>query len=83
MAKEIPLNHNPEETDKFAALASRWWDPNGPVATLHQVNPLRLDFIKNAANLSNVNCLDIGCGGGILSESLAASGAKEIGRAHV
>lgn len=69
-------NFSKEELDKFDKMAPRWWDLNGPMKPLHQVNPLRLEFIKTNLknklnNLSNLEILDIGCGGGILSESMA------------
>lgn len=67
------------EIDKFSALAKEWWDETGPMKPLHQLNPLRLSFVKENATLSQKNVLDIGCGGGILTESLARSGANATG----
>lgn len=63
-------NVDNNEVDKFSRLANTWWDPNGELKTLHQVNPLRLEFIKKFTNLGNKKVIDIGCGGGILTESL-------------
>ena len=59
-----------QEIDKFSSLANNWWDPDGELKTLHQVNPLRLDFIKKFVSLDKKRIIDIGCGGGILTESL-------------
>ena len=67
------------EQEKFGSLASRWWDKNGPVKTLHDINPVRLKYIQEKMNLQNSRVADIGCGGGILSESLAKAGASVIG----
>ncbi|AFJ02154.1 3-demethylubiquinone-9 3-methyltransferase [Methylophaga frappieri] len=63
------------EVAKFDALADSWWDPEGQSKPLHQINPLRLKFIQDALSLPGVNAIDVGCGGGILSESLAQAGA--------
>jgi len=68
------LNVDPNEIAKFEALASRWWDPHGEFGPLHQINPLRLDFIDGIAPLAGKRIIDIGCGGGILAESMAARG---------
>lgn len=72
-------NFDTEELKKFAALAAHWWDPNGELKTLHQINPLRLDYIAKIAPLANKTVLDVGCGGGILSESMAHAGADVTG----
>ncbi len=64
------------EIKKFEALASRWWDPNGEFKPLHQINPLRMNFISQKINLAEKEVLDIGCGGGILAESMAHHGAE-------
>jgi len=72
-------NVDPEEIEKFAALASHWWDTSGELKTLHQLNPLRIEYISNKVNLSGKKALDIGCGGGILSESLTQLGAEVTG----
>ena len=63
------------QQEKFGALADDWWDLNGPVKTLHDINPIRLQYIQEKTDLKGTNILDIGCGGGILSESLARCGA--------
>lgn len=72
-------NVDQQEISKFAALAAHWWDADGELKTLHQINPLRLCYIKNIANLSGKSVIDIGCGGGILSESMFFEGAKVTG----
>lgn len=72
-------NVDQEELNKFAALAAHWWDTTGELKTLHQVNPLRLSYISEKVNLSGKSVIDIGCGGGILSESMAMQGANVTG----
>jgi 2-polyprenyl-6-hydroxyphenyl methylase/3-demethylubiquinone-9 3-methyltransferase len=64
------------EIRKFEALASRWWDPNSEFKPLHDINPLRMNYISQVVNLAGKRVLDIGCGGGILSESMAHHGAQ-------
>jgi len=68
-----------QEVAKFEELASRWWDPHSEFKPLHDINPLRLDFIDRRANLAGKTVLDVGCGGGILSESMAQRGAHVTG----
>jgi len=72
-------NVDPAEVAKFDALASRWWDPDGEFGSLHDINPLRLDWIRQHVQLSEKKIVDIGCGGGILAESMAMVGAKVTG----
>ncbi|MDH3614822.1 MAG: bifunctional 2-polyprenyl-6-hydroxyphenol methylase/3-demethylubiquinol 3-O-methyltransferase UbiG [Gammaproteobacteria bacterium] len=72
-------NVDAAEVAKFDALASRWWDPDGEFRPLHEINPLRLDWIRQHVELDGCRALDIGCGGGILTESLAAAGANASG----
>lgn len=68
-----------QELDKFAQHASQWWDRNGPLKTLHDINQTRLDFILEQGSLLGLNLLDVGCGGGILCEAMAEHGAKVCG----
>lgn len=72
-------NVHPHEIHKFGSQAERWWDPNGEFKTLHDVNPLRLRFIQQYADLSGKRVVDVGCGGGILTEGLAKAGADALG----
>ena len=72
-------NADPAELAKFASLAQSWWDPAGPSKPLHELNPMRLRYVENAAGLRDAQVLDVGCGGGILSEAMARSGARVIG----
>jgi len=72
-------NADPAELAKFSALAQSWWDPKGPSKPLHDLNPLRLQYVSRAVALSDARVLDVGCGGGILSESMARAGARVLG----
>ncbi len=73
-------NFDPKEIEKFSRVSGRWWDLNGEFKLLHQLNPLRLQYIESqCGSLKNKKVLDIGCGGGILSEGLAQKGAKVTG----
>src|SRR2546421_897741 len=73
------MNADPQELEKFSALAHRWWDPESEFKPLHQINPLRLDWIARLAELAGASALDVGCGGGILAEAMAMRGAKVKG----
>jgi len=74
------LNADPAELAKFGALAHRWWDPTGDFKPLHDINPLRLDYIaRRSRGLEGKHALDVGCGGGILAEAMATAGAKVLG----
>jgi len=73
------MNVDQLELEKFSALAHRWWDPNSEFKPLHEINPLRLDYIDKAAGLAGKQVIDVGCGGGILAESMAARGAEVTG----
>ncbi|MBI3901777.1 MAG: bifunctional 2-polyprenyl-6-hydroxyphenol methylase/3-demethylubiquinol 3-O-methyltransferase UbiG [Nitrosomonadales bacterium] len=72
-------NADPLELEKFSQLAHRWWDPNSEFKPLHEINPLRLDYINRIVPLSAKTVLDVGCGGGILAESMAGLGAQVTG----
>ena len=72
-------NADPSEVQKFSDLAHRWWDPNSEFKPLHDINPLRLNWIDQSIGLNGKKVIDIGCGGGILSESMAAKGAHVTG----
>ncbi|MBU6437611.1 MAG: bifunctional 2-polyprenyl-6-hydroxyphenol methylase/3-demethylubiquinol 3-O-methyltransferase UbiG [Betaproteobacteria bacterium] len=74
-----PLNADPAELAKFSALAHRWWDPNSEFRPLHEINPLRLDWIDTLVGLRGKRAVDVGCGGGILAEAMAARGAQVLG----
>lgn len=73
------LNLDQSEISKFDSLAGDWWEPDGVLKTLHAINPVRLRYIANAVMLNGKSVLDIGCGGGLLSEALARAGAKVTG----
>jgi 2-polyprenyl-6-hydroxyphenyl methylase/3-demethylubiquinone-9 3-methyltransferase len=72
-------NVDPAELAKFSDLAHRWWDPESEFRPLHQINPLRLEWIKASAPLQGKDVLDVGCGGGILTDAMARSGANALG----
>jgi len=77
---QASVNADQAEIDKFSALASRWWDPESEFKPLHAINPLRLEWIQECAgSLAGRKVLDVGCGGGILSEAIARSGAEVTG----
>jgi 2-polyprenyl-6-hydroxyphenyl methylase / 3-demethylubiquinone-9 3-methyltransferase len=73
------MNADPAELQKFSELAHRWWDPQGEFRPLHDINPLRLDWIDERAGLTGKTVLDVGCGGGILAEAMAGRGARVTG----
>ena len=73
------MNVDQSEIAKFSALAHRWWDPNSEFKPLHAINPLRLNWIKSFVSLEGKKVVDVGCGGGILAESISQSGADTTG----
>jgi 2-polyprenyl-6-hydroxyphenyl methylase/3-demethylubiquinone-9 3-methyltransferase len=73
------LNADPAELEKFGDLAHHWWDPNSEFKPLHDINPLRLDWIDQAIGIAGKRILDVGCGGGLLSEGMAVRGATVTG----
>lgn len=73
------LNADPIELEKFGDLAHRWWDPNSEFKPLHDINPLRLNWIDQHVGLAGKRVLDVGCGGGLLSEGMASRGAEVTG----
>jgi 2-polyprenyl-6-hydroxyphenyl methylase/3-demethylubiquinone-9 3-methyltransferase len=74
-----PLNVDPREISKFEQLASRWWDRNSEFKALHEINPLRANFIDQHSPVAGKNLIDVGCGGGILAEAMAQRGATVTG----
>jgi 2-polyprenyl-6-hydroxyphenyl methylase / 3-demethylubiquinone-9 3-methyltransferase len=76
---ETPVNADPAELAKFSDLAHHWWDPESEFRPLHQINPLRLDWIQSLFPLAGKRVLDVGCGGGILADAMARSGAQVLG----
>ena len=75
----MTTNADPQELAKFSDLAHKWWDPESEFRPLHQINPLRLDWIDQLAAIKGKNVVDVGCGGGILAESMARKGANVLG----
>src|SRR5437773_167066 len=75
----MTINADPQELAKFSELAHRWWDTESEFRPLHQINPLRLDWIDQHARLAGKQVLDVGCGGGILADAMARRGAKVLG----
>jgi len=78
-ANNTELNVDPDEVAKFEAMASRWWDTEGEFKPLHDINPVRLEYIAQRIELTNARVIEVGCGGGILTDALAASGANVTG----
>jgi 2-polyprenyl-6-hydroxyphenyl methylase / 3-demethylubiquinone-9 3-methyltransferase len=76
---ETTVNADPAELAKFSELAHRWWDPESEFRPLHQINPLRLDWIQSRVPLADARVLDVGCGGGILADAMARKGAQVVG----
>ena len=72
-------NVDPAEIARFQSAASRWWDPQGEMRPLHDLNPVRLDYVERAAGLAGLDVLDVGCGGGLLAEAMARKGARVVG----
>ena len=73
------INADPAELQKFSDLAHRWWDPNSEFKPLHDINPLRIDYIAERVALPGARMIDVGCGGGLITEALAERGAKVTG----
>jgi 2-polyprenyl-6-hydroxyphenyl methylase/3-demethylubiquinone-9 3-methyltransferase len=76
---DTTVNADPAELAKFSELAHRWWDPQSEFRPLHQINPLRLEWIQSYLPLAGQRVLDVGCGGGILSDAMARKGAQVVG----
>ena len=72
-------NFDQLELEKFSKLADQWWDPNGKFKPLHLINPLRTSYIEDKVDIKNLEILDIGCGGGLLSEPMAKLGGDVVG----
>jgi 2-polyprenyl-6-hydroxyphenyl methylase/3-demethylubiquinone-9 3-methyltransferase len=79
MSATTPVNADPAELAKFSELAHRWWDPDSEFRPLHQINPLRLEWIQSQLGLAGKRVLDVGCGGGILADAMARKGAEVLG----
>lgn len=79
MSDAAHANFSQAELNKFDELAHRWWDPNGESRPLHDLNPVRLAYVRERAGLRDAEVLDVGCGGGLLSEALAREGARVTG----
>ncbi len=75
----MPSNQDIQQLEHFNRHAQQWWDPNGPLATLHHINPARMAFIERHVSLTGKKVVDIGCGGGLAAEAMARAGAKVVG----
>jgi 2-polyprenyl-6-hydroxyphenyl methylase / 3-demethylubiquinone-9 3-methyltransferase len=73
------LNADPTELARFEASASRWWDPDGAMRPLHDLNPVRLRYVERCGSLAGLSVVDVGCGGGLLAEAMARQGARVVG----
>lgn len=81
-SRQLPVadaNADPAELSRFGALAATWWDPNGPSRALHDLNPARLEYVRSHVRLRGSRILDVGCGGGLLAEAMAAEAADVLG----
>ncbi len=74
-----PVNVDHAEIARFESAASRWWDPEGEIRTLHEINPVRLAYVERAGSLAGRAIVDVGCGGGVLAEAMARAGAQVVG----
>lgn len=74
-----PVNVDRAEIARFESAASRWWDPEGEIRTLHEINPVRLAYVERAGSLAGRAIVDVGCGGGVLAEAMARAGAQVVG----
>src|SRR5262245_4481458 len=79
MTTTTSTNHDPQEIARFDAISQRWWDPHGEFRPLHALNPVRLQYVDDRAPLRGKRVLDVGCGGGLLSEAMAQRGADVTG----
>ena len=79
MSKSKHKNVDPDEIQKFEELASRWWDPESEFRPLHQINPLRCDYINLHSPVEGIKLIDVGCGGGLINEKMTELGAEVTG----
>jgi 2-polyprenyl-6-hydroxyphenyl methylase/3-demethylubiquinone-9 3-methyltransferase len=76
---DVRPNFDPSEIARFQSAASRWWDPEGEMRPLHDLNPVRLEYVERAGPLAGRSVVDVGCGGGLLAEAMARKGARVVG----